>query len=291
MVINDGGTGYTNNPSGVNQLLHYYAKISGDGSGAVAKVSVSNGAITEVVVTRPGVGYTYAELIFEAGKVYATEGELDLGINGLNPLGNNNLRTTVVIPPPNGWGSNPARELGGTRVGVFDEPDVSLFPGSFRQIGIITNPTIKTGKVGDIITCSAIKLTSDSIPAGNTYVIGETIEQQREIGGVIKRAKGTVISFENDIIFYIQTPSDVDTDGELVAFGGDTTIKGLTTDLVGTVDRTETGTGVYDTLDFSSGYARGNADAYTGFLNYVTNLSPVTLSTDEQKRITLVISF
>ena len=292
VLIDDAGTGYTNNPQGVNQLNHYYAKISGDGAGAVAKVTVSGGGITEVLVTRPGVGYSFAELIFESGKVYATENELDLGINGLNPLGNGNLRTTVIIPPPQGWGSNLARELGGTRVGIFSGLENIRFPGEFRQIGVLTNPTTKAGKTGNIIACSAIKVVPDSVPTGQLFVMGETIKQSRIMDGTTKNAKGTVVAFRDDIIYYVQGETNVDeVTGELIDFGGNTSVVGETSGISATVDRTETGTGVYDTLDFSSGYARGNATPYTGSLNFITNISPVAVNDDEQKRINLVISF
>ena len=293
VLIDDGGSGYTNNPQGVNQLSYYYAKISGDGSGAVARVTVSGGTITEIIVTRPGVGYTFAELIFESGKVYATEGELDLGINGLNPLGDGNFRTTVIISPPQGWGSDLAAELGGTRVGVFSSPITDRFSAPFRQIGLLTDPTVKAGKTGNIIATSAIKVDPDSIPTGKLFVIGETIKQSRIMeNGVTKNAKGTVIAFDNNIIYYLQGATNVDEGtGELIDFGGNDPVEGLTSGITATVDRTATGTGEFDTLNFSSGYASGNVTPYTGSLNFITNISPVALSADERQRINLVISF
>ena len=293
VLIDNGGGAYTNNPQGVNQLSYYYAKISGDGSGAVARVTVSGGSITEIIVTRSGVGYTFAELIFESGKVYATEGELDLGINGLNPLGDGNFRSTVIISPPQGWGSDLPSELGGTRVGVFSSPLSARFTGSFRQIGLITDPTIKAGKTGNIIATFAIKVDPDSIPTGKLFIIGETIKQSRIMeNGVIKNAKGTVLSFQNDIIYYLQEVTDIDEGtGELIDFAGADPVEGLTSGITATVDRTATGTGEYDTLNFISGYATGNVTKYTGSLNFITNISPVTLSDDERQRINLVISF
>ena len=89
---------------------------------------------------REGSGYTFASLEFVSGKVYESLVDLDLKVNGLNPEGNGDLRTTVIISPPGGWGSDIVRELGGTRVGVFSALDYNLFKNyfdsSFRQIGI-----------------------------------------------------------------------------------------------------------------------------------------------------------
>ena len=120
VVIETPGAGYTNNPAGIsNQLPYYYCNIDGDGSGAVARIKVNIGQIETIEVVANGSGYTYGTLDFAAGRVYQSLGDLQNGVNGLNPQGDGTFESTVIISPPGGWGSDVVRETGGTRVGVF----------------------------------------------------------------------------------------------------------------------------------------------------------------------------
>ena len=130
VFIDSRGDDYTSMPRGVNNNIpYYYCNINGDGKDAVARVQVTGGKISEVRVVRHGEGYTYAKLDFAANYVYESLNDLDNEQNGIDPLGNGGFRTTVIINPPGGWGTDLIRELGGTRVGVF-----SRFPVYKRRL-------------------------------------------------------------------------------------------------------------------------------------------------------------
>ena len=92
-------------------------------------MTITNGTITLIEVVRNGSGYSYGTLNFDSGSIYETLADLDAGINGLNPLGDGGLDTTVIISPAGGWGSDLVSQLGGTRVVVF-APSVTTIPTS-----------------------------------------------------------------------------------------------------------------------------------------------------------------
>ena len=182
------GLDYTTVPAGgPNQIPAYYANITGDGTGAVAKVSVSAGSITKIEVVRSGSGYTFAEIDFRANHVYASLADLDAVVNGLNPLGDGTFRSSVVIPPPGGWGTDLVRELGGTRVCVFttlgDDGDVDL-GGTFRQVGIIQDPILTGTDPETVAALYAVTATE-----GNAVYTPGVLLSQTVPNGI---AKGTV---------------------------------------------------------------------------------------------------
>ena len=294
VIINNGGSGYTVNPSGVvNQVTEYYAHINGDGTGAVAKVTIGSSTISKVEVVRGGSGYTFATLEFTSGNVYQTLGDLDLSINGLNPLGDRNLVTTVIISPPGGWGSDLIRQMGGTRVGVFSSLDYSLFrdnfPCPFRQIGILQDFTYSGTNPNSLQACYAIN--TDGVATGNSFMIGETIEQTIILSdGVTKKAKGTVVAYDttNGVIRYVQGSSDVDADGELYTFQGRGQISGRSSARAAVVNHDNVT--VSDTT-FTNGYANPELTKYTGYMTYLTNFSPVVRDAQQSERLSLVIAF
>lgn len=294
IIINDGGVGYTVNPAGVvNQVTEYYAHVDGDGTGAVAKITINSSILNKVEVVRGGSGYTFATLDFTSGNVYQTLGDLDLGINGLDPLGAGTARTTVIISPPGGWGSDLIRQMGGTRVGVFSSLDYALFrdnfPCPFRQIGILQDFTYSGTNPASLQACYAIN--TDGVATGNSFIIGETIEQTVIFaGGVTGKAKGTVVAYDttNGVIRYVQDSSNVDTDGELYTFQGNGQISGITSALAAVVDSSNVT--VSDTT-FIGGYANPELTKYTGYITYLTNISPVVRDSEQSERLSLVIAF
>ena len=246
VIIESAGNNYTINPAGYsNTIPYYYCNITGDGTGAIARVSITDGRISTVRVIENGQDYTYGILDFVAGRVYASIGDLKNKVNGLNPLGDGTFVTSVIIPPPGGWGydriesSNAevrqeeskktiirlSRQLGGYRVGVFSSFDSDLNDfienTQFRQIGILQDleghekidldGTI-TGYPETISACHAVKVKELVGSAQANYLVGETIIQTKvdTIDPTIKyRAKGTVVGWDadNNVLNYIQDPS------------------------------------------------------------------------------------
>ncbi len=294
VIINNAGSGYTINPIGTgNQISAYYAHINGDGTGAVAKVTIKNSVVTKVEVVREGSGYTFASLEFVRGKVYESLVDLDLGVNALNPEGNGDFRSTVIISPPGGWGSDIIRELGGTKVGVFSTLNYTLFKNyfssSFRQVGILQNFTYAANNPPSIQACYAIKV--NGIASGASYSMGETITQEVTTDGITNLAKGLVVGWDptNSVLRYTQSSDNADADGELYRFSGSGNIVGVTSGLSGIPDVAYSG--VLSDTTFVDGYSEPELTKYTGIMTYLTNISPVVRDPNQTERISLVIAF
>ena len=101
-------------PSAIYEIYdidYCYCNITGDGTGAVAKITISEGRIFEIRVVRPGSGYTRAKLDFRPGKVYNSLLDLDGEKNGFDPRGNGAFQSTVIISPPGGWGDRCMKKI------------------------------------------------------------------------------------------------------------------------------------------------------------------------------------
>lgn len=111
--------------------------ISGDGSGAEAKATVSGGVITDITITARGTNYHVASLAITGGAGSAGAG-------------------TPIITPVGGHGKDPVQELGGFfLLGsvelTYNEDD---FPtaNDYRRIGIVANVTNES----DDAICTAL---------------------------------------------------------------------------------------------------------------------------------------
>ena len=292
VIIENQGAGFTTSPVGApNQIPFYYCHIDGDGSGAVAKVTVSNDFVSEIEVVRAGSEYTYGTLNFIANECYGSLVDLDADKNRLNPGGDGTFRSTVIVPPPGGWGTDIVRELGGTRVGVFSDLAYNLFQyfeSSFRQIGILQDAKFTQNNPTTVEACYAAQVTG--LVAGTTYSMGETITQTQVVDGVSRLAKGLVVGYDKDsgVIRYTQSSANVDVDGQLYRFSGTNNITGLTSGVVGTPT---TNTDIVTDIALSEGYAQPEVVKYSGIMTYLSNISPVVRDPLQTERISLLISF
>ena len=294
------GTNYTSSPAGVvNSIPNYYCTINGDGTGAAVKITVTDGGISDVVVVRSGSGYTYGEIDFSANNVYESLSDMDTGTNALNPLGAGDFRSTVIISPPGGWGTDLVRELGGTRVGIFSNilsnTTDFLNNSTFRQVGVLqgaleqpsqSNPTTMNATY-------AVKLVTQNA-AAQIYQPGEVIHQIVTVDGKERKAKGIVVSWSGDdevsgILNYVQDPRIArDVNGGLYPFSGTRVIVGETTGKLGTVVDYD---GTENDRSFSNGYSTPEVQHYTGEMVYLSNISPVIRSSTQNEKISLIISF
>ena len=302
VVINSRGDGYTVNPRGsVTQIPYYYCNILGDGTGAVAKVTVGNGKILEVKVVRPGEGYTRATLDFTANRVYESLADLDGKENGLNPLGDGSFDTTVIISPPGGWGTDIIRELGATRVGVFSDFSSAqsdyVIKSEFRQIGIMSGVTghLVDGIAPETMSCVyAVSVNEVTGSMNKDYDLYETITQTKvddEDPTIKYVAKGTVVGWDDDkgVIRYIQDPKlHSDDKGQMYRFSGDEPIVSV---LSGKETIPTRDTGEFEGMTFVDGYANPEVDKYSGVMEYLTNLSPIRRSPEQSERVSLIISY
>jgi hypothetical protein len=128
-VINvlNGGSGYDPTTTVIS------VNIVGDGVGASANVSVSGGVITDIIVSNPGSGYTYANAYVVVSSSQA------------NPPGNGAVLIAPVSPIA-GHAYDPAAELGATDIMFsvdFNGNEGGVIPTNFtyHQVGLIVNPT------------------------------------------------------------------------------------------------------------------------------------------------------
>jgi len=289
-IIESGGQGFTINPvGGPNQIPFYYCNVTGDGTGAVAKLVVSGGKVTKIEMSREGEGYTYAQLLFNSNNAYATLDDLDNDRNSLNPLGDGTFDATPIITPQGGWGSDNVRHLGATRISVYSnlKYNMSDFINNctFRQIGILqgvdTGNALPNGLSGHF--AAKMKLTPLE------YEVGETIIQKFDANTT---ARGYVVGWDPDtlILRYIQDPVyHSDTDGVMVRFSNALPIIGLTSAKNGSVESD------FDNpsggLDFNNGLADPEFDKTEGMMTYLSNVSPVVRDESQSERINLIISF
>ncbi len=197
VYIEDGGTTYNGNNSVTKSET---CNILGDGSGAKALVTVTNGTITDVIVTAGGSGYTF--------------GMVDLSNISAGVAESNRAKLIPIIPPSKGHGFDIYTELGADKVLVYSRFDDSTkdFPTDthFAQVGIIKNPS-QFSTESNVLTSpqfsslSSIKLQSSIDTSDYSDLIGVSIAQT-VTGGT---ARGIVASYDQDtfVLKYIQDRS------------------------------------------------------------------------------------
>ena len=242
VYIDSRGDDYTSMPRGVNNNIpYYYCNINGDGTGAVARVQVEGGKIAEVRVVRHGEGYTYASLDFAANRVYESLVDLDNRENGLNPAGDGAFRSTVIIGPPEGWGTDLVRQLGATRIGVFSDfisqNNDYVSQSEFRQVGIVSNMDVVSETTPESLSMVyAIKVNELMGSMNEDYKMYETIYQKYKDDDdprIEYVAYGQVVGWDDDngIIRYIQDPRiHGDEFGKMYEFKGEAPIVGYSSD-------------------------------------------------------------
>lgn len=159
-VLN-GGSGYTT----ANIV------IEGDGGNASATATIENGSIKYITITNQGSGYTWAKITIE---------------------GQSSVKATArpVLSPIKGHGWNPVEELFGMYVIASltfdnDEDGKFLTDISFRQLGLIINPTLyNSSTVANLVGCYAqyLQLNVGSLSGGindGEYLNNTTTGQER----------------------------------------------------------------------------------------------------------------
>lgn len=151
------GSGYTNS----SNLI---VTINGDGSSAIATASInlSSNVVSNLTITNPGSGYTYATINISGG-------------------GGSGATAKAVISPPGGHGSNPLYELGGNIVLInarLVNSEGSTIPvnHTYRQVGLVIDP--KKFNSSDISSNGVINQTYQITTIGSgTYTVGEYVYQ------------------------------------------------------------------------------------------------------------------
>ena len=257
--------------------------IRGDGSGGVASVTISSGAITVATVTTAGSGYTFA---------YIRDADIIAATNAGGAGSGSNLN--VIIPPKGGHGSNAVKELGGffvmlnkSLVGVEGTSDIGV-GNDFRRIGLVRDPT----NFGTSTVASAT--TRRQLYAIKFGSVSGTFTADEEINQASTGAVGKVVEFDstNLILYYYQTRfPDVGTDsnGNLTAFSGANAITGQSSSASATPDTSNSNT--VNGVEFSSGYANPELAYDSGDIIYVEERSPITRASDQTENVKLIIEF
>ena len=265
--------------SGGTNGTHTGVAIRGDGSGGVASVTVSGGAVTAVTVTSAGSGYRFAYIrnadIVSAGATSLSGSELD-----------------VIIGPKGGHGSDAVNELGGFFVmmntdftGTESSNSGDFVVGQdFRRVALLRDPTT-SGSAASATTLRGTKAVKLSGTPGS-FTVDEEINQ------ATTGAVGKVVEYDssNKILYYIQTrfnDEGVDSNGNQTAFSGGNVITGQDSSATGTPD---TSTQTVDNIAFSSGYNSGEIDHDTDVL-YQENRAPITRASDQTENVKLIVEF
>ena len=266
--------------SGGSNGTHTNVPIRGDGSSAVASVTVAGGVVTAVTVTNVGSGYTYAYIrnadIVSAGATSLSGAELD-----------------VIIEPKGGHGFNAIKELGGFFVMMntnFEAGEASnsgdfTTANDFRKVMLMRD--INSG--GSAATATTLRNTKAILvtsPSGD-FTVDEEINQ------ATTGAVGKVVEWDssNNILYYIQTrfnDEGVDSNGNLTAFSGANAVTGQSSGKSATPSTSST---TVDNVVFTSGYNAGEIDADTGDVMYIENRSPITRASDQTENVKLIIEF
>ena len=259
---------------------HTGVPIRGDGSSGVCSVTIASGAVTAVIITNAGTGYTYAYI----------------RLADINAAGGGSLISTeldCMIEPKGGHGFNAVQELGGFFVMLntslegtesANSGDVTV-ANDFRKVSLIRDP--KSG--GSPAAAATLRATTAVVGASSnlTFSVDEKISQA-STGAV-----GKVVEWDptNKILYYIQprhNDEGIDTNGNQTAFSGTNIITGADTNATLTPATT---TGTVNSQTFSNGYSSSEIDHGSGEIVYVENRAPITRAADQTENIKLIIEF
>lgn len=242
--ITDPGDGYSNTSNVV-------VVITGDGTGATAEAEVMGSTVLNVIITNPGLGYTYADVSFVGGGGSGAEGR-------------------AIISPPGGHGSNPLYELGGRNILMdirlkYSEEDVLPTTNDYRQISILKDPTTRVSS--DIAT----------VPAFSQMMVLTT--------------SGTGSYVEDEIVYQGNSINTASFVGRVVYFDTDTNQVHLINTLgVPTASRSLIGSTSF-TARVVASVTQGYLKKHSGQVLFSDNITPVIRSDDQIENFKIVFKF
>jgi hypothetical protein len=250
--IDAAGTGYTSNPT---------VTITGNGSGAAASAIQSGGSIVKITIDdsastlKMGTGYNYASIALSGG-------------------GGSGATGKVIFGPKAGFGADPTDDLRARAI-MFNAKPVGTEEGefivgnSFRQIGLIRNPT---DSAGDAFTVSD----GNCLRRLAMPTISSAFTQRTIMTGGTSGAKAYVDKTDSDEIWYHQT--------EATGFTQFTEAEAVTDTSGGAGVTQAAGT---DADAFA--YIEPLVDKYSGDIMYIENRAAITRSADQTEDIKVII--
>jgi hypothetical protein len=250
--VTAGGTGYSASDN-------FTVAIDGDGTGATvvdANVTVTGGAITKLLVSAPGSGYTKAKITI------SSDGS------------GSGATARAVIGPKGGFGFDPREDIRAHYITINqsltgDENDTFITGNEFRQLGLIRNPyNFGTTTVSSGGSLRATKsLTLSGPPAAGEFTNDSTII------GSSTGAKGIIDDYDstNGILYYHQDEST-----GFTAFTVSDDVK-----IDGTSNTARDVTAVGDP----------DVEHNSGDILFIENRTPVNRADDQIETVKLVLEF
>lgn len=254
LLIEDGGASY-------NASLSVATTLTGDGTGALVSadgVSIVSGAVTQIVLSAGGSGYTEVPTInvFQSGATPAT--------------------VRALIPPYPNHGADPVKELGASTLMVTvaftdDESEKLTINNDFRRNGLLINPLTADGETAD---ATYYRQTWDITFSANTGVL----QPDDVITNISKDSAPTALVV--DVIDgpdsnYIVRLTDVNVAGESDPFVATDTLKCLDTDVEITIDEV----------------SEPELQRYSGSIVFVNQRTPVIRDADLAEEIKILFPF
>ncbi len=253
-ITNGGSSGSDNSYTGV--------AIHGDGTGGECTITVSSGAVTNVVITSAGSGYTFASVLASTfGNVSGSD-------------------IDFIISPEGGHATDVVKELGGffviLNIDLTQSESGEFTTGNdFRRIALVKNPVDSTS--GSTATASTLDATKSMTFASSpgTFLADE------KITGNSTGAIGYVVDYNatSKVLRYIQPQfanQGVATDGDLVNFTTSDTVTGATSTISGTPNAVDT------TPELTHD---------SGDILYIENRKPISRAADQTENIKLIVEF
>ncbi len=260
-IITSAGASYNNGSVDI--------PVEGDGTGAIATLTFSGNALTNVVVKGTNYGSGYKRASFPT---------IDANISGISAGSGATIK--AVISPINGHGANPIEELGGnfvivnSRLEFGETAGGSDFPtdNDFRQIGLLKNPVkASTGGIsGDATMTATNKITLDD---ASSIAVDNIITSDTTNNASTKRAR--VISKSGNVI---KTQTIANGGGEYVNFAA-------TDDIF----INASGSKITDVASSGVDSTHPEMTRFTGQILYVENRGPVSRAADQIEDIKLII--
>jgi len=260
-IITSAGSSYNNGNVDI--------PVEGDGTGAIATLTFSGNALTNVVVKGTNYGSGYKRASFPT---------IDANISGISAGSGATIK--AVISPINGHGANPIEELGGnfvivnSRLEFGETAGGSDFPtdNDFRQIGLLKNPVkASTGGIsGDSTMTATNKITLDD---ASSIAVDNIITSDTTNNASTKRAR--VISKSGNVI---KTQTIANGGGEYVNFAA-------TDDIF----INASGSKITDVASSGVDSTHPEMTRFTGQILYVENRGPVSRAADQIEDIKLII--
>ena len=262
-IVTAAGSGYSN---GSTTTFTLDVNVEGDGSGAVATLSFSSGALSSVAfkdTSSYGTGYKRAS--------FPT---LNSAISGLSA--GTGAIIHPVISPINGHGANPIEELGGNYAIVNSRLEFGEGSGDFptdndfRRIGLIKNPVQSSD--GTISSATSMTATNQlTVADASSISVDDLLTDAASESATT--AKVRVVSKSSNVL---KTLPVVNSGGEYVAFANSDEVY-------------KSGSKVTDVTGSGVSASHPEMTRFSGQILYVENRGAVSRAADQIEDIKLII--